>query len=98
VKKRKAISWRVRGLVMARAYSKRDGCFFCGFCSDPLTHDDVVIDHVLPLALGGTNEPDNLTVLCWRCNSLKRALHPDDVEEALWPIIDPEGWAEINGR
>ena len=29
------------------------------------------IDHILPLALGGTNEPDNLQILCKPCHRAK---------------------------
>jgi len=29
------------------------------------------IDHILPLALGGTNEPNNLQILCRPCHSAK---------------------------
>lgn len=36
------------------------------------------IDHVLPLALGGTNWPSNLQVLCPSCNFSKGAKHPLD--------------------
>ncbi len=35
------------------------------------------IDHVMPLALGGTNDPANLQLLCRKCNSQKNAKHPD---------------------
>jgi len=31
------------------------------------------IDHILPLALGGTNEPDNLQILCRSCHKTKTA-------------------------
>lgn len=34
------------------------------------------IDHIMPLALGGTNWPNNIQLLCSPCNSFKRAKHP----------------------
>lgn len=45
----------------------RDGrkCLRCG------SPDDLSIDHVVPLAKLGTNDPDNLQTLCKRCNSIK---------------------------
>ena len=45
----------------------RDGrkCLRCG------STDDLSIDHVVPLAKLGTNDPDNLQTLCKRCNASK---------------------------
>ena len=36
------------------------------------------IDHILPIALGGTNNPTNLQLLCPKCNRQKSAKHPVD--------------------
>jgi hypothetical protein len=43
------------------------------------------VDHIMPLALGGSNWPANLQCLCPFCNLSKGAKHPDD-------------WAKQNGR
>lgn len=47
---------------------RRDG-YVCNYCGT----DDAkwAIDHVVPLSRGGTNEPDNLVVACFACNSSK---------------------------
>jgi len=46
---------------------ERDGreCKNCG------KTEDLTIDHIHPISLGGTKEPDNLQVLCRSCNSSK---------------------------
>jgi 5-methylcytosine-specific restriction endonuclease McrA len=36
------------------------------------------VDHVMPLALGGSNHPHNLQILCPDCNLRKSAKHPID--------------------
>lgn len=36
------------------------------------------IDHIMPLALGGSNWPSNLQGLCPKCNMSKGAKHPID--------------------
>lgn len=43
------------------------------------------VDHIMPLALGGSNWPANLQCLCPACNLSKCAKHPDD-------------WAKEQGR
>jgi len=36
------------------------------------------VDHIMPLALGGSNWPTNLQILCPPCNLSKSAKHPID--------------------
>lgn len=36
------------------------------------------VDHYVPLARGGTNDPSNLRLLCRKCNMAKHALDPID--------------------
>lgn len=36
------------------------------------------VDHIIPLAIGGTNWPSNLQLLCANCNWEKGAKHPID--------------------
>ncbi|MCB0003834.1 MAG: HNH endonuclease, partial [Anaerolineae bacterium] len=33
---------------------------------------EFTIDHIVPQALGGSSDEDNLCLACWRCNLLKR--------------------------
>lgn len=48
---------------------ERDGakCQRCG------ATDNLCVDHIVPLARGGSNELDNLQILCWHCNTSKGA-------------------------
>jgi len=43
------------------------------------------VDHIMPIALGGDNRPENLQILCADCNMRKSSR-------------DPFEWAKINGR
>lgn len=59
---RRPVSARVR----LNTY-QRDGyaCVLCG------SHDDLTLDHIIPVAVGGMNDPDNLQTMCRPCNSRK---------------------------
>jgi hypothetical protein len=49
---------------------RRDG-FACAICQSP--SQDLSIDHIQALANGGTNDVENLQLLCRSCNSSKGA-------------------------
>lgn len=50
-------------------------CVLCGRKLDPNTaypaSDFPTIDHIIPLAVGGTHEPQNVQAACLRCNRAK---------------------------
>ncbi len=49
----------------------------CACCKQPLGND-YHLDHIMPLALGGTNTDDNIQLLRAKCNLQKSAKHPID--------------------
>lgn len=49
----------------------------CACCGEPLG-SDYHLDHIMPLALGGTNTDDNIQLLRSTCNRQKYAKHPVD--------------------
>lgn len=64
----------VSGSVWARV--KTDSLGLCAYCNKrkPLT-----LDHIEPIARGGTNDPDNLAAICKSCNSSK-----NDTPLVIW--------------
>lgn len=52
-------------------------CSACGF------GDDLHVDHILPLSRGGTNDLDNLQMLCSRCNLSKGTKTMDEWEGSV---------------
>jgi len=50
---------------------RRDN-FHCVLCGATGKDDQLVIDHIIPIAKGGKTELDNLRTLCFSCNSGKR--------------------------
>jgi 5-methylcytosine-specific restriction endonuclease McrA len=49
----------------------------CACCRKPLG-DNFHLDHIMPMALGGSNTDDNIQLLRSRCNQQKHAKHPVD--------------------
>jgi 5-methylcytosine-specific restriction endonuclease McrA len=43
----------------------------CPYCGTKLTQDNIVIDHMDPITLGGQNTQSNLTACCRPCNQRK---------------------------
>ena len=56
--------------------------FKCVYCAKDIA-DGYHVDHRMPLALGGSNWPDNLQCLCMRCNTRKSAKHPEAWEKEI---------------
>lgn len=49
-----------------------------GLCAACSSDDRLEIDHIMPLVLGGRNDPSNLQLLCLPCNRSKGGKHPDE--------------------
>ena len=63
--------WLIKGLF----FRDKGRCAIC--CCDLtglyFTGHKLAIDHIVPLANGGINDPTNLQILCQKCNSTKGA-------------------------
>lgn len=55
----------------------------------------MVVDHVIPLAVGGTSDIENLCLACYRCNEFKGAMlgAPDPVSGDVVPLFNPRSQA-----
>lgn len=49
----------------------------CRYCGATAPNVPLRIDHVTPVALGGTDNPDNLVTACQDCNAGKSSTSPD---------------------
>lgn len=69
--KRKPISRRLRYEIL-----RRDdyACRYCGVRAPDVV---LTIDHVIPVSLGGTDDPVNLVAACKDCNAGKTSSSPD---------------------
>lgn len=48
----------------------------CAYCRQSLARVNEHKDHIIPIALGGTNDARNIQLLCEPCNLSKHAKHP----------------------
>lgn len=65
------VTKRIRYEILARDHHT---CQYCGASAPQAT---LQIDHVIPKALGGTDEPTNLVTACRDCNAGKSSANPD---------------------
>jgi len=66
--KKKAQLMRKSSFWQAKV-QKEGKCYYCGVS---LSLKDATLDHILPLARGGTTKKGNVAVACKSCNSEKR--------------------------
>jgi 5-methylcytosine-specific restriction endonuclease McrA len=58
----------------------------CACCKQPLG-DDYHLDHIMPLALGGSNTDNNMQLLRSTCNQQKHAKHPVDFMQSRGMLL-----------
>lgn len=75
--KRASISKKIRFEVF-----KRDG-FTCQYCGEHPPKVILHVDHIDPVALGGSSHMDNLITSCQPCNSGKSATPLTDIPQSL---------------
>jgi hypothetical protein len=65
----------------------------CEYCrtSRRLIGMPLVIDHIIPQSIGGSDERENLAAACYRCNQFKGAktYAPDPATGELTPLFNP---------
>lgn len=66
-------------------YSKSEG--HCAICGEFISYMDFTVDHIIPLAKGGSNDISNLQCACGVCNRIKQDILPQDLMEKLTKIM-----------
>ena len=59
----------------------------CGICGKFVPYDEAVIDHIVPLAKGGTNAMENLQCAHSWCNLIKREAMGEELTKKLIGIV-----------
>ena len=66
-------------------YNNADGR--CVLCGRKIVYDEMTLDHIKPLALGGEDNANNLQCTCEACNLFKGSVLPDDFMERITDIF-----------
>lgn len=78
--KKRMVAGKISKGIHGRLFAEQMGV--CRCCGNMLGND-YHLDHIMPIALGGTNDDQNLQLLRAECNMKKRAMHPRDWEKFL---------------
>lgn len=66
-------------------YHNADGRYI--LCGRKIIYDDMTLDHVTPLAMGGHDSVENLACTCRACNLFKGSVLPSDFMERITNIF-----------
>ncbi len=78
---RKIYSYDTRKLIYNNAHGR------CELCGRKILLEDMTIDHVNPLSMGGEDDVDNLASTCFPCNLFKGNTLPDDFMQRITEIF-----------
>lgn len=90
--KRKSISKTVRTQI----YNEAEGR--CAICGDFVPFDEFTVDHIFPVAKGGTNEISNLQCTCDECNQMKRAMSEQEFRHKIGKIFRKQLFSRIRKK
>lgn len=66
-------------------YHKANGR--CVLCGRKILYDDMSLDHITPLAMGGIDDVNNLQSTCISCNQFKGSVLPEAFVERITEIF-----------
>ena len=66
-------------------YHNADGR--CVLCGRKILYNDMTLDHITPLAMGGADNVNNLQSTCKTCNQFKGSILPEDFLERIADIF-----------
>lgn len=82
--RKRAAGGRLSADIAKRLYAIQKGR--CACCGTQLGNG-YDLDHIVPLALGGTNTDDNIQLLTTRCNRQKGARHPVEFMQSRGKLL-----------
>lgn len=90
--KRKSYSDDARKLIYIKAGGR------CELCGRKILLDDMTLDHINPLSMGGDDVVENLSCTCYPCNLFKGNILPSDFLERITDIFLYQMEKKYNGK
>lgn len=73
-------------------------CLYCGFSVIDDDDNDLEVDHVIPIALGGKCVASNVATACWNCNRGKADRSLKEAERILAVVSDRNREYEVDPK
>lgn len=80
-KERRKYSKEERKILYDRAGGR------CALCGKRLALENMTLDHITPLSMDGTDDMNNLQIVCFACNQFKGNILPEEFIEKVIKIF-----------
>jgi 5-methylcytosine-specific restriction endonuclease McrA len=77
----KAERQKARSLRRTRWWQQKTASGICHYCQRKVPFQELTMDHVVPLSMGGRSTKGNLVPCCKKCNTAKKADLPPELDE-----------------
>lgn len=74
---------KARELRKTRWWQRKTAAGKCYYCHHIFKHQELTMDHLVPLSRGGRSTKDNLVPCCKGCNTKKQTLLPIEWEDYI---------------
>ncbi len=74
---------KARELRKTRWWQKKTASGVCYYCDRRVVHQELTMDHLVPLTRGGRSTKGNLVPCCKSCNTKKKSMLPVEWEEYI---------------
>jgi 5-methylcytosine-specific restriction protein A len=72
---------KARDLRKTRWWQRKTASGKCYYCDESVSHQELTMDHLIPLSRGGRSTKDNLVPCCKNCNTRKKTMLPIEWQE-----------------
>lgn len=82
--------------VREKIFIEAEGC--CQLCGDRIPYDQMTLDHITPISMGGSDCMENLQCTCGACNRFKNNILPELFMDKIMKIFVYQMDKKYNGR